>query len=128
MPRRRKIATVVESPINSDSDSEQVEKTMATPKKAVVAKRGAAAKKTKEVAAVGAATAKSKANASVSSVPKQTNNAPFLSTINEQSAVQRVPIFELFEKAQTNESLHGKYFRELLAMYTSVNKTIASSP
>lgn len=101
MPRRRKIATVVEEDA-TDSDAEEVSKTRAQPKKAV-------APRTKKANGVPGGRQKS-------AVSKRCLTMP---SIREQPS-QRSPMFEIFDKAQANESLHGKYVKELLHLCHTV--------
>lgn len=99
MPRRRKIATVVEDDAN-DSDAEPVPNARAAPKKAVAPRKAYA----------------SQINGNRTILSKSVTLAP----IQEQSTI-RPPMFELFEKAQANESLHGKYIKEMVHMCSTVS-------
>lgn len=99
MPRRRKVAVVVEE--NSDPDSESVTRTRAAPKTALVPQS-----RNDKSALVGRKKQMKTKNLTMPSIQEQT--------------AKLSPMFELFDKAQANESLHGKYIKELLHLYDTV--------
>lgn len=100
MPRKRKVATVVEDPITPPP----------TPLRAVPRKQQPNGK---AKAAPLAANKSQRKNTTQKS--QQT-----LSPIRERHA-KRNPMFEIFEKAQKNESLHGKYIKELIHLCNHVS-------
>lgn len=100
MPRKRKVATIVEDPISPPP----------TPLRAVPRKQQPNGK---AKAAPTAANKSQKKNTTLKSQPAMT-------AIQERPA-KRNPMFAIFEKAQQNESLHGKYIKELIHMCNNVS-------
>lgn len=99
MPRKRKVATK-----ENDNDSEMMPPPPVPP--AVAKGPKARGKQTKR-------------------------NEPPTSTVNDTATSvrpqsQACPVTVIFEKAQTNESLHVKYFKELNSIYEKVNITSAN--
>lgn len=50
--------------------------------------------------------------------------SPNVSIANGQQPLETVSIMEILQKAQTNECMHRKYFKELNEFYNQVRSTI----